>query len=849
MPDGYLVSVGVKADFSQLKSEQKEAVASMQDFAARGAAALEAFQAAAKESGAAATFLNTQLKDLAAANVAVVPAMEQAVAALKQLQAAKAADAAASKAAAASTREMSQQASVASMNMRVLEGSTMGAARAAGQFAVQSLGLGSVLGSGFAAAAFGAVGLGMIVVSLGEKLYTAFDIGGEGARKLAEDIRSDIDSMRMQNDSLDVQIDKEQIAIEKLEHKPVSGVKLAIDEAIEEVDKLDAKLDADLKKAEAVVKEMAADTTKQVLTTGMGGTGTAYEQTMVSEHARHLSEAKTAQDQLNESTSFFASLQIRLNQLKGWQSGEKDGAPGIETNFANEIAATEHLMKVQELEQAHIEKTIQLQKLQGEHGAIPPKPPKEPHEKAVNYEDILAAQQLEQGKSLGATVMYWEEVVRTTNTHHEQLLRAEEAFQKEISEKGKIKPMLAKSQVGPEPAPLPPDFMEHKETEAEADERINKALEAKIRLNASDYESTMRVAELRRRMGQISEAEAEREKLGASQTEQNKDVSALQARQKSIAPMGPIGLDTKELAEWQELQDQITAATEKGVKERQIIEDQDAMRIQQVYTKALASVTGPLNTFTDHWLQSGQRMGVAFQKMYDQMAMQAINALLKMGEKWAAHELLITVAHARGIATRKGADAASDSTIFAALMAKLGWHIGNETATTAAHVTANTAKTTSDAASAAASTAVTSATNVAQAASFTAVASMGAASAVAPIPIVGPALAAAAAAAMTGMGAAYTSMAAFASGADYIPRTGVAMLHSGEAVATAGENSRISQVISMAQNGGQGGGGPQFHYSPNISGIDGASVESMARTHGNTFMRQAQRQLRLQNKI
>ena len=73
--------------------------------------------------------------------------------------------------------------------------------------------------------------------------------------------------------------------------------------------------------------------------------------------------------------------------------------------------------------------------------------------------------------------MYWEEVVRTTNTHHEQLLRAEEAFQKEISEKGKIKPMLAKGQVGPEPAPLPPDFMQHKETEAEADERINKALE------------------------------------------------------------------------------------------------------------------------------------------------------------------------------------------------------------------------------------------------------------------------------------------------------------------------------------------------------------------------------------
>jgi hypothetical protein len=777
MPDGYLVSVGVKADFSQLKSEQKEAVASMQDFAARGAAALEAFQAAAKESGAAATFLNNQLKDLAAANVAVVPAMEQAVASLKRLQAAKGADAAASKAAAASTREMSQQVGVASVNMRVLEGSTMGAARAAGQFAVRSLGLGSVLGSGFAAAAFGAVGLGMIVVSLGEKLYTAFDIGGEGARKLAEDIRSDIDSMRMQNDSLDVQIDKEQIAIEKLEHKPVSGVKLAIDEAIEEVDKLDAKLDADLKKAEAVVKEMAADTTKQVLTMGMGGTGTAYEQTMVSEHARHLSEAKTAQDQLNESTSFFASLQIRLNQLKGWQSGEKDGAPGIETNFANEIAATEHLMKVQELEQAHIEKTIELQKLQKQHGDEPPKPPKVPHEKAINYEDILAAQQLEQGKSLGATVMYWEEVVRTTNTHHEQLLRAEEAFQKEISEKGKIKPMLAKEQVGPEPAALPIDFMQHKETEAEADERINKALEQQQKHAANLAESTMKIAEFKEKMGQISESEAAREKIAASQTEQNTVVGGLQAQQKAIAPMGPIGLDTKELAEWQKLQDQITAATEKGVKQRQLIQQQEALKTQQIYTQMFNSMYAPLQQFTDHWLQSGQRMGVAFQRMYDQMAMAVINALLKI----AAQELI-------GLALHK---------------------------TVGAQARIDDAKT----------------------------AAAGAYKATVGIPYIGPILAPIAA------GVAFAAVAAFESGADYIPRTGMAVLHEGEAVATKGENSQISKLISMSGNGGQGGGGPHFTYAPNISAIDGASVSGMARQHSATFVRQTMRQLRLMNKI
>ncbi len=777
MPDGYLVSVGVKADFSQLKSEQKEATASIQDFAARGAAALEAFQAAAKKSGAAATFLNTQLKDLAAANVAVVPAMEQAVAALKQLQAAKTADAAASKAAAASTREMSQQTSVASINMRVLEGSTMGAARAAGQFAVNSLGLGSVLGSGFAAAAFGAVGLGMIVVSLGEKLYTAFDIGGEGARKLDGEMRSLNDSMDATNAELDVQLDKLDAVNAKLEHKPdPNGPKLAIDEATLAADRLQQKLDGDIKQIETILKGMGADTTKQVLTLGMGGTGTHQEQVLLTEHARHLAEATTEQEKLNESKRHGASLQARLNELQKWQT--EGGGPGIETDFSNEIKATEYLIAMQEKEQHAIQTTIDIQAAQKQHGADAgiPKAAKEHQEAGQSYTD-LAAQKREEGASLGELVLYWQHVVETTGKYHEQLLRAEEEFQKQINAPGKLKASLAKGQVGPEPAPFPPDFMEHKETEAEADERINKALEQQQKHAANLAESTMKIAEFKEKMGQISESEAAREKIAASQTEQNTVVGGLQAQQKAIAPMGPIGLDTKELAEWQKLQDQITAATEKGVKQRQLIQQQEALKTQQIYTQMFNSMYAPLQQFTDHWLQSGQRMGVAFQRMYDQMAMAVINALLKI----AAQELI-------GLALHK---------------------------TVGAQARIDDAKT----------------------------AAAGAYKATVGIPYIGPILAPIAA------GVAFAAVAAFESGADYIPRTGMAVLHEGEAVATKGENSQISKLISMSGNGGQGGGGPHFTYAPNISAIDGASVSGMARQHSATFVRQTMRQLRLMNKI
>jgi len=97
---------------------------------------------------------------------------------------------------------------------------------------------------------------------------------------------------------------------------------------------------------------------------------------------------------------------------------------------------------------------------------------------------------------------------------------------------------------------------------------------------------------------------------------------------------------------------------------------------------------------------------------------------------------------------------------------------------------------------------------------------------------------------------AFAAVAAYQDGADMIPRAGLAILHPGEAVATAGENSRISKVIALAANGGVGGSdGAHFHYSPNINGIDGASVESMAKNHANTFKRQMVRELRRMNKI
>ena len=267
----------------------------------------------------------------------------------------------------------------------------------------------------------------------------------------------------------------------------------------------------------------------------------------------------------------------------------------------------------------------------------------------------------------------------------------------------------------------------------------------------------MKIAEFKEKMGRISPSEAAREETAASQTEQNTDVTALQNQQKAIAPMGPIGLDDKTLAEWQKLQAEITAAQQKGAQQREQITQQETLRQAQQFQKMFQSITAPMNSFFDHWLTSGRNMGLAFDRMMGQMAMNFINAEIRMLE----HHIQVE------------------------LQKRLATAVGNE------------AQVVSTAVASAQTHAIETKSAMQSLEKSAAKAAGKAWSALSDIPVVGPILGAAAAAAtFTGV----MALAAFESGADYIPRMGVAMLHPGEAVATAGENSRISQVINMAQS-------------------------------------------------
>lgn len=752
MSDQYIISVGAKADFSQLKSETKDGAQSIEDFQTRSAKAVQEFQAAAADGAAAAEFLNKQMKELGAAGIAVVPAMEQATAALRASQSAEEADALAAKAAAAAKRELSSQTAIAGQELRVLEGSTMGMARAAGAFATQALGLGPIM-----AAAFPVIG----AVAMLDMLFQL----GKGVAKFASDA---------QDLSSELGVGWLTGAIGQID-----GLKEEVKQADDEMMNLAKDMDALRSKGQEL------DIQHIRLTQGP--------------KAGYEAQIKQQQDYINAQRQMMDNIQKSSapdrQQVSYYEAHESITHAGEVAYLEAKKRVEAYDKQIQDL-QGHVDNAQkEIRNFNDEIANI--KPPKTPHEAGPNYSDIAAEQRLH-GASLGELVLYWQNVVATTGKYHEQLLRAEEEFQKQLSEKGKIKSPAA---LGPEPGPL--DM-------AGFAAAMTPAMKPDLRFM---------------------------------------NLSSLQGLQKQIAPLGPVGLDEQQLTEYQRIQDRITELQQEAARKREEAAKQEAEKQQQAYTRALDSVTGPLNRFTDYWLTSNRNLGLAFARMCDQMALELTNSLLKMAEKWVAHELLVTAAHMAGIATRKGADAVADSQLYAQLAARLVRWIATELGMTSAHVTANATKAAADMTAAATTAATTSAANVAATTSYTAVAAMGAAASQAFIPVVGPELAAAAAAAMTGMGAGYTALAAFETGTDYIPRPGIAMLHKGEAVATAGENSRISQVIKMASANGGGQGGVHFHDHSNFTGIDGASVASMARSNGQTWRRETMRQLRLMNKV
>ncbi|WP_420239264.1 hypothetical protein ACOBR2_06710 [Telmatobacter bradus] len=121
------------------------------------------------------------------------------------------------------------------------------------KFLVALPGVSKVVAQAFSAVAI--FSMGSAVVELGGKVAKFFEEQAEAARKNAAAWRSLRDPLEQNNDELRVTNDKLDVAIAKLEHKPQSGIKLAIDEAIVSAEKLSTKLTESVSKLHDTLKQ------------------------------------------------------------------------------------------------------------------------------------------------------------------------------------------------------------------------------------------------------------------------------------------------------------------------------------------------------------------------------------------------------------------------------------------------------------------------------------------------------------------------------------------------------------------------------------------------------------------
>jgi len=364
MPDNQL-SFETRVDLSGLETgvagidtRMKSAASSVEDFNRRAAAAQDAYNQQAARGYKIQEQLGKAFDAASASGASYVEAMESAAAATRDVGVA-------SEKTSTSIRNVTGNMYAAQGAAGLLEGRLP--IRAFERFITTIPGVGAALQLAFPIV--GAIALGEIVVDLGKKLYDAFDLGGERARKTADDIRSVTNELNTSNTALDVQIDKLQQEEAKLEKKPFNGIKLVLDEAAQAAQNLSDKLDGVIKKEEEAVKSMSASIPQRLL----GGSQTGYEQTMLQQHAKWLGQAKNEQDQLNESVSFGNSLNQRLAEL---QQKQRDSAESSQlalqqgtavnvTDYSNEINAVKQLISWHQQEQAEIQKNIDLNKQQG----------------------------------------------------------------------------------------------------------------------------------------------------------------------------------------------------------------------------------------------------------------------------------------------------------------------------------------------------------------------------------------------------------------------------------------------------------------------------------------------------
>lgn len=808
MADDGTIRIGVQTDISGLKSAMAEAAATVKASTGEMDSAYQRVAAATGEYAVVSANLRAVIRQLVDGQVpysmavkALTPALYEQSEAAKALRAAKAELAAqeqevtgvvegqtvALTANAASMRVAGAAASLAGREMGGFVGAQLG------RIAARSELLGPLLASPFLMAAPIIAGVGIVAYQAGTAIYNAFDLGGERARKMQEEVRKTTEALDASNISLDVQIDKLQQEQAKLEHKPFNGAKLAMDEAADAAQRLIDRLDQVIDREKLALIDMSASWAQQI--TGMGE-GTGYEQSMIAEHSKWLGEAKTAQDALNESKSYGASLQARLNDLQAKESTAGSNIWKWTHNYDTEVQAIKQMIAWQQREQEGIQKSIDLgkqeaatQQARDAHGAagIDDAAARQQLQSIESQFDALQAKESSltgHGLTAGEGMAFWERYLGTFKAGSEEAkhimeeyTRAQEQFHKELTAIVKSAKKGADEDVHMEG--LGEGLNKWLATQSdnviqagEAWKQYHSELAKGSEMQATEA-ANIQIAQVH-----AAEAAGAITKLGADQR-----IAAIHAQEYAIklkmlseeldrlkkagtydAVTGQ-NLDPKNAAQQQQVQNQIVQLS--GQAKVSGIFDQSAVtqQIASPYLKAFDQINSSWLQVQNQMFYSTRNLGLAFAKMGQQILISIVDNMERAALVSIEKELTMTLAHQAAVTTRVATDASGSA---ASLSISRSTEMQEKIldAKSAFHKTYKV---------------------------------------VSGWPVVGPILAPVLAA------AAFTAVAAFETGTPYVPQTGMALLHEGEAVIPSG-------IADKWRDGdGPGGGDLHIHNTNNIN--------------------------------
>ena len=567
-------------DTSQFKAGMSEAASTVEQSNARMKAATEAYNVAAKGTVEVQAALGVAFDKATASGADYVTAMEAAVAATSALSDVEEEETA------VLGRSISAR-MAGSAELRVLEGNMMGSTRAASAFLSTLPGIGAAM-----QIAFPLFGIAAVVMILGQMV--------KGIGNVIEAYHNLGDAAR---DAASVQAEEAAKGIETV--KTNMGIAEGAARAVKWLNPFSSQSlggkDQKVETLEGVERQNAA-------------------QAAILASQNELNEAGLKGAALDRQKQKDIQVEIDLRQKQ-------------HNAITDVIFASEQMIKNKDSTQSQVE-FAEKQKTAALEAAA-----------ALNTEmTVLSNRKAAEGKDAlkprgpkGRSAIT--EMMEEDASHQRAIREADAAISTELNEQ-------ARAQVEAS------DEAYRKTTEEEhaANERSIKELEEKraalravteetLRGAEATYQEATRKIQTSERLGSTSSGAGAGQRATASLAKETTDVNALKSQQDALGYVP--GMTGEIEAQYAQIQAQITAAQRKGAAEREQIAEQEAIKQKQVYTSLFNGLYAPLQGFTDHWLESGQNMGRALQKMGDDYAISVVNSLAKI----AAQELVGLAVH------------------------------------------------------------------------------------------------------------------------------------------------------------------------------------------------------------